>query len=567
MTWIPYLRKRLADITNVHLARSSINRQLDPRTYEEMGICRKPQAKLGTATSALEAIGHPTSLGADNAAIEWDDLISRNADQAESLKQETIADAGRRKTKARLTVTTPPALQDVEVLLEQWLTDELAAQERLALANDVEVKIDRALSRARKTVAINQKVITAIDAGSAKPSEAKNRPKLVKARNQGNAYIDHMREVADAAYDLIRDFRAEAAQIQDGNKLKLRDIDALVAGQSVTGSPLTHDVEQLNPGRTPDPLPPRRADPGRPNGDARYDNVARPKMPENLADERQPSALTGTSAEVSAAEFDAMFNQLARRPVRWATTNGKLVPNKEALDAAGFTLRVLSSDPMQRRLHGLARMQERERKRLESYARSRPFGFVEAAGGITLDDRSPVGLRVLHNKWWHDPDYQSQLRQILHAAQRPPLLVPDPAIQSKSPKAPVIIATVTTLQAELSIETGSLADALVAASIAARTKTSGLARPPVAEPRMPDSVAPRPGMNRLGPEQVERATNFGPVQDQIGAPTTSGGSDSVRVGRKLHDGVVTSSAPSAGDDQRRQRQAQIAKQHQLDRGR
>lgn|GEM_PF-7090000 len=72
-TFIPFLRKRFAEITNAVLAERGVARRYDPRKYPEMGIDRTPTEHLGTKAAALEAIGVPTIVGQLNAIAIWND--------------------------------------------------------------------------------------------------------------------------------------------------------------------------------------------------------------------------------------------------------------------------------------------------------------------------------------------------------------------------------------------------------------------------------------------------------------------------------------------------------------
>lgn len=74
--WIPNLRKEYAELTNAHLERAGLDRRLDPRTYEEMGIEADPQEHLGTEQAALETRGIATSDGVENERRQWAGIIA-----------------------------------------------------------------------------------------------------------------------------------------------------------------------------------------------------------------------------------------------------------------------------------------------------------------------------------------------------------------------------------------------------------------------------------------------------------------------------------------------------------
>ena len=71
--FIPSMRAKFAEITNDVLAARGVQRRLDPRTYEKMGIERTPTRHLGTNAAALEAVGVPTIVGQLNAIAIWND--------------------------------------------------------------------------------------------------------------------------------------------------------------------------------------------------------------------------------------------------------------------------------------------------------------------------------------------------------------------------------------------------------------------------------------------------------------------------------------------------------------
>lgn len=74
--WIPNLRKEYAELTNAHLERAGVDRRLDPRTYEEMGIEADPQEHLGTEQAALETRGIATPDGIENERRQWAGILA-----------------------------------------------------------------------------------------------------------------------------------------------------------------------------------------------------------------------------------------------------------------------------------------------------------------------------------------------------------------------------------------------------------------------------------------------------------------------------------------------------------
>jgi hypothetical protein len=69
--WIEMLRGELAAITNRYLDRGNVERRVDARRYEEMGIVADPQEHLGTDQAAAETRGEATVIGCENESRQW----------------------------------------------------------------------------------------------------------------------------------------------------------------------------------------------------------------------------------------------------------------------------------------------------------------------------------------------------------------------------------------------------------------------------------------------------------------------------------------------------------------
>ncbi len=69
--FVPHLRERFAGICNDRLALRGIQRRIDARSHEALGIDKKPEMHLGTRAAALERAGVPTAIGRYNAAASW----------------------------------------------------------------------------------------------------------------------------------------------------------------------------------------------------------------------------------------------------------------------------------------------------------------------------------------------------------------------------------------------------------------------------------------------------------------------------------------------------------------
>mgnify|MGYP003664950197 FL=1 len=68
--FVPMLRQRFADAVNVELEAAGMRRRYDPRSYEKMGIDKRPGEHLGVAAAALERKGVVTVKGRRNVAAE-----------------------------------------------------------------------------------------------------------------------------------------------------------------------------------------------------------------------------------------------------------------------------------------------------------------------------------------------------------------------------------------------------------------------------------------------------------------------------------------------------------------
>lgn len=556
--WIPRLRKRLADITNAYLSKAGIGRRLDPRTYEELGIPRKPQKKLGTKASALEAMGHATKLGAENAEKEWDELLLSAENEAERRKTEAIAAAHQRKAEVRSAIRALPQLQDALTLIDRWRDIELAAQDLRFLAEDTQIRTDRALSRARKTAATCQKKIDAIDAGHVKSGEAKKLPKLIKGRDQANAYIEDMREVTDEAHDLIRDFRTEAAQLQANRDRDLRDLDALVAKARDANSAVDRKFEVPHSAGAVSSPSTGTTIAGLPGAEGRAEGIPKSEPSVSFAKMPRPAARIAEDIKLPTPDFDAMFKELDQRPGQISIRDDRLVPDRAILDALGITLAQVTSEPMQRRLQGFARKDDRERRRLESYARSRPFGLVPSQGGLTFDEKTPLELRLIHERWKKNAQYQSRLREILDAAQQ---LVMTVVTRTQPGQDLAPVGGVTFPPGLVSTPTDPLASSLVEQPVATQQHKAAMAASLPNAPGAPHTAAAKPGVNRLSPEQVQRATEFGPNRSRVGpAAIATGVADTAGSTGDVEIAATRSDKPVIDERHRLQRARLLAEQ-------
>ncbi|TIX50497.1 MobA/MobL family protein [Alteraurantiacibacter aquimixticola] len=69
--WPKTLRKKLAEVTNNHLALAGRTRRVSPDTFQRIGITADPQEHLGSAQNAAETNGEATALGIANERKQW----------------------------------------------------------------------------------------------------------------------------------------------------------------------------------------------------------------------------------------------------------------------------------------------------------------------------------------------------------------------------------------------------------------------------------------------------------------------------------------------------------------
>ena len=150
-TWIPKMRKRLAEITNDHLQMGGIQRRVDPRRYDEMGIHREAQEHLGTRASALESMGVATPVGYRNANKEWDAVFADVDNRRESEQKKTDLQARRYHEKVdRNFRADPNESLAMHARVERWRQSRDEAAEFTALSISVKKNYERLISRAEK---------------------------------------------------------------------------------------------------------------------------------------------------------------------------------------------------------------------------------------------------------------------------------------------------------------------------------------------------------------------------------------------------------------------------------
>lgn len=114
--FIPHLRAKFAEINNAVLKARGIQRKLDPRRYEEMGITRTPTEHLGTRAAALEAMGVPTVVGRLNAIAIWGDAERVIRDRAKAVHAQLSASQVALRYELDEALTFAPEASDTKQL-------------------------------------------------------------------------------------------------------------------------------------------------------------------------------------------------------------------------------------------------------------------------------------------------------------------------------------------------------------------------------------------------------------------------------------------------------------------
>lgn len=180
--WIEMLRKELAGITNRHLERADVERRVDPRRYEEMGIIADPQEHLGTNQAAAETRGEATAAGCENESRQWDAIMAASTTRLDAAlaaineQPEATGDHGNR--------------QAADEAAQREQRAEAARLEHMAFC--LEQDLDRARSRAAAVQRKNRQLLAAYDAdaGAGTARERREAGRLVEAATDYLARLD-----------------------------------------------------------------------------------------------------------------------------------------------------------------------------------------------------------------------------------------------------------------------------------------------------------------------------------------------------------------------------------------
>lgn len=179
--WIEMLRKELAGITNRHLEQAGVERRVDPRRHEEMGIVADPQEHLGTNQAAAETRGEATLVGRENEERQWRAIMAQGAGRLDAALKE---------------LTDQPVVagnRGEEQAGEVVKREQRAVAAKLEhMAFCIEQEIDRARSRAAAVQRKNRQLLDAYnaDAGAGTVRDRQEAERLVEASTDYLARFD-----------------------------------------------------------------------------------------------------------------------------------------------------------------------------------------------------------------------------------------------------------------------------------------------------------------------------------------------------------------------------------------
>lgn len=226
--FIPAMRGEFARITNAVLEARGVERRLDPRRYDEIGIERTPTEHLGTRAAALEAVGVPTIVGRLNAIAIWDD-----AERAIAKRAKAVDKALRDEQTALRDLSEDVQRADPTNVELRRLRTLMAERERLAenIADDRAIIMTfdhleaKAKSRAVRTRQTCLQFLSDIETGKADRT-TRSLAKMIRQRWQdAQAHIEAIDR--DLAPDRPRLAQAAADVLRREERIK--EIDGLLA--------------------------------------------------------------------------------------------------------------------------------------------------------------------------------------------------------------------------------------------------------------------------------------------------------------------------------------------------
>lgn len=459
--FVPHLRERFAAICNERLALRGIQRRIDPRSYNALGIEKEAEIHLGTRAAALERAGVPTAIGRYNAAASW-----QYAALNERRRTENFFKPWQQQDDALAkSVAGSPAGAD---LIRERRAVLRALKETRDLAWENDRLRQRARSRAQATLDHCDRCL--METGGS----ASHRAAIEKRRREAEAHLAkveaaiaageaHIREAAKAIGQLhlrqvaIDARLAELARAKARLKLvagldfsppvelaferqALQAVGALSGARSLTsagamvGVPASNDAIVGN-----EPIQPRapvadavlpiatEAKPGQGGKHRAYEEAApsaKAVGPGRMIDvghrdEARPSRADRRPADENArimlgrrSELDALFLRIARDRIPVVKVAGRLTI--DALTPSDAALMVSPSFRVliDKRLTGIARSQAAEIKRLGDAISQHAFDPITEAGR--------AALQTLWRHWRAHPDIQRLLPKPDGSSAAPP---------------------------------------------------------------------------------------------------------------------------------------------------
>ena len=197
-TFLKDLRAWYADACNQALERLAIERRLDPRRYEEMGIPQEPTVHLGKRVFPLVAAGVPTAIGADNAEKIWRGAEALNELQFNRLysARSAAVDVLRHRLKGRGDDTVGEQIAyPLGILVEVIVEDiELLGKDEQAV-DRLRIKRAMAESAARRVLMECDAVLGGIADGTASGADRRAQGRIEARRA---AAADHLNAIASA---------------------------------------------------------------------------------------------------------------------------------------------------------------------------------------------------------------------------------------------------------------------------------------------------------------------------------------------------------------------------------
>lgn len=237
-------------------------------------------------------------------------------------------------------------------------------------------------------------------------------------------------EVETARNEAVAYNREAAARRSEERRIaaEQREADRLAAQRPSPDRP----VERPAPVER-DPVPAERpvapvvpSRPATPDLDAPREPVASTAAEERRARVAERQALS-----------DRIFRAVNEDSRRIVVRDKVAMLNQDHLDAIGVTAQDVSDPMLQRRLVGLAAVQEREIKRVTGFARKNPSRLIERDGHIVFSAKAPREMIEMVSKWKDDEMLGITLRAIRDDSRGVGRVDPIMPVQAEAPARPV----------------------------------------------------------------------------------------------------------------------------------